>query len=226
MSITKKFQSAKKNYKVTFSIPVDVAPNAKTVQVIGEFNNWDMRTAPSMKASKTEYAATLELNPGTYQFRYLIDGLRWENDFAADNYVSSPFAGINNSVLILPSAGAATGAKRGPKPKAEKAAAEAPKAATGAKRGPKPKAEKAAVEAPKAATGAKRGPKPKAEKAAAEAPKAATGAKRGPKPKAEKAAAEAPKAATGAKRGPKPKTESSAAPKPASTGKRGRPKKA
>ena len=199
MSITKKFQSDKKNYKVTFSLPVDVAPNAKSVQVIGEFNNWDMRTAPAMKASKSEYSATLELNSGTYQFRYLIDGLRWENDFAADNYVSSPFAGINNSVLVLPASVAAGGGKRGRKPAAEKAAA--PEKAT-AKRGRKPAAEKAA--APEKATGGKRGRKPKAESAAVAAPVAKAPSKRGRKPKAEGA---------------------SAAPKPASTGKRGRPKK-
>lgn len=199
MSITKKFQSDKKNYKVTFSLPVDVAPNAKSVQVIGEFNNWDMRTAPAMKASKNEYSATLELNSGTYQFRYLIDGLRWENDFAADNYVSSPFAGINNSVLILPASVAAGGEKRGRKPAAEKVVASVKATA---KTGSKSSIEKTAV--PEKTSGGKRGRKPKAESASVAAPVAKAPAKRGRKPKSEGA---------------------TSAPKPASTGKRGRPKK-
>jgi hypothetical protein len=43
---------------------------------------------------------TLELAPGkAYQFRYLLDGDRWENDWRADRYVPNPYGGDNSVVL-------------------------------------------------------------------------------------------------------------------------------
>ena len=45
---------------------------------------------------------TLELKPGReYQFRYLIDGRQWENDWHADKYVQSPIGDSENSVVVV-----------------------------------------------------------------------------------------------------------------------------
>ena len=57
---------------VTFTIH---AEKGKEVYVAGEFNNWDP-TAKKMayKARKGIYEATLNLAPGTYQYKYVIDG--------------------------------------------------------------------------------------------------------------------------------------------------------
>ena len=57
---------------VTFTIH---AEKGKEVYVAGEFNNWDP-TAKKMafKARKGVYEATLNLVPGTYQYKYVIDG--------------------------------------------------------------------------------------------------------------------------------------------------------
>jgi len=42
---------------------------------------------------------TIEVERGrTYQFRYLVDGSVWQNDWDADGYAANPFGG-NNSVL-------------------------------------------------------------------------------------------------------------------------------
>jgi hypothetical protein len=41
----------------------------------------------------------VELESGKeYQFRYLINGETWENDFEADAYAPTPF-GVENSVV-------------------------------------------------------------------------------------------------------------------------------
>jgi predicted flap endonuclease-1-like 5' DNA nuclease len=102
MGIIKNYQSVKSTCKVTFSYPSSAAPDVKTIQVLGDFNNWDSGLAPKMKKVKEEHSATIELKAGqTYQFRYLLDGNKWDNDFAADDYVPSPFAGIYNSVLVI-----------------------------------------------------------------------------------------------------------------------------
>ena len=53
------------------------------------------------KLKKGEYTIKLDLEPGReYQFRYLIDELKWENDWNADKYVQSPYGDSDNSVVM------------------------------------------------------------------------------------------------------------------------------
>ena len=102
MSILKNYQADKATCKVTFSFPVKAAEGVKTVQVLGDFNNWDIKSAPKMKAGKEELTTIIELESGkSYEYKYLLDGTKWENDYNSDSYVSSPFAGSSNSVLVL-----------------------------------------------------------------------------------------------------------------------------
>ena len=68
--------------------------------VVGEFNGWS-RTANPMAFDGRGYATELILTGGrTYRFRYLIDGERWQNDWAADSYTANEFGG-DDSVLDL-----------------------------------------------------------------------------------------------------------------------------
>ena len=194
MGIIKNYQPSKGTCKVTFSFALNDAEGVKTIQVLGDFNNWDNKVAPKMKKGKEDFSTSIELNAGqSYEFKYLLDGNRWENDFSADSYVTTPFSGISNSVLVLDAVSKKPAAKASksaaPKtsktvtPKAVKATA--PKAAKTVT----PKAAK--VTAPKAAkTEAPKAAKVTAPKAAKiEAPKATKVAA----PKAAKVAA--PKAA-------------------------------
>ena len=101
MSINKKFLKSKPVAKVTFKLPKKMVSGAKEVAVVGEFNEWNAKGVP-MKSLKTGgFSTTIELEQGReYQFRYLIDGEKWENDDAADKYVPTPF-GTENSVVVL-----------------------------------------------------------------------------------------------------------------------------
>ncbi len=48
-----------------------------------------------------DFALMVELEAGKeYEFRYLIDGTRWENAWNADKYVWSEYAGCENSVIV------------------------------------------------------------------------------------------------------------------------------
>ena len=98
----------KKNYlksrpvcKVTFELPKVAVSGACTVSVVGDFNDWRTERGLSLKRQKDgRFAATLELPVGrAYRFRYLIDGLRWENDWGADRYEPSELGGAENSVV-------------------------------------------------------------------------------------------------------------------------------
>lgn len=173
MSIKKSFNSTKGVYKVTFTLPAEAAKGNKKVVVLGDFNNWESAKGVDMKAGKNDFSASIELAPGTYQFRYLIDNSIWENDYQADNYVSSPFPGINNSVIFLPSVEKKEVAK---KEAPVKKAAPAKKEAVVAKK-VAPKVEKAVAKTSAAKTPAVKPAKvakPVAAKAASSAVKAGT----------------------------------------------------
>jgi 1,4-alpha-glucan branching enzyme len=88
--------------KVTFRLPRIAASDAKSVYIVGDFNNWGIHSHPMKKLTNGDYSITLELEPGReYQFRYLIDEIRWENDWQADKYVRSPYGDSDNSVVIV-----------------------------------------------------------------------------------------------------------------------------
>lgn len=100
MALKKNFSKDNATCSVTFSYNANVETN--TVQVLGDFNEWNAANAPILKKTKNIFSASLDLQTGrTYQFRYLINGNIWDNDHNADAYVNSPFPGIQNSVLTL-----------------------------------------------------------------------------------------------------------------------------
>ena len=169
MGIIKNYQPSKGTCKVTFSFALNAAEGVKTIQVLGDFNNWDNKVAPKMKKGKEDFSASVELNAGqSYEFKYLLDGTRWENDFSADSYVTTPFSGVSNSVLVLDAVAKPSTAKAAKSVKPESPKVTKPAAAKVEKKAVKPAAAKPAkVAAPKAAKAAA----PKATKVAA--PKAA-----------------------------------------------------
>ena len=94
-----KKQYQKNTCKVTFTLPTE-AIEAKDVRVLGEFNNWNWENGIKMKAVKGEFKAVAELPAGQHQFRYMAANGAWENDFAADAYVATPF-NVDNSVVFV-----------------------------------------------------------------------------------------------------------------------------
>ena len=97
----KQFLKSKPVCKVTFSLPKEAAENAKKVQVVGDFNDWNVKKGYSLtKLKNGSFKKVVNLESGKeYEFRYLIDGETWENDWNADKYVSTPY-GTENSVVI------------------------------------------------------------------------------------------------------------------------------
>ncbi|CAN5274163.1 hypothetical protein BH23BAC1_BH23BAC1_49350 [soil metagenome] len=97
MGISKK--TLKNKSKVTFTIPKNVGKTAESAYLAGDFNSWDTAALPMKKLKEGSFTATIDLETGKeYQFRYLIDG-SWQNDEAADKYVSSG-TGDENSVVV------------------------------------------------------------------------------------------------------------------------------
>ncbi|MGK0365602.1 MAG: putative flap endonuclease-1-like 5' DNA nuclease [Saprospiraceae bacterium] len=94
-----KKQYQKNTCKVTFTLPTE-AIEAKDVRVLGEFNNWNWENGIKMKAVKGEFKAVAELPAGQHQFRYMAENGAWENDFAADAYIATPFNSDNSVVFV------------------------------------------------------------------------------------------------------------------------------
>ena len=93
--INKRYVKSRDAMKVTFT--VDFAPDAKAVEVAGDFSEWT--PLPMKRLKNGVYKTTVDLSPGqAYQYRYLIDGA-WENDRAADGYVPNGF-GEENSLVV------------------------------------------------------------------------------------------------------------------------------
>jgi 1,4-alpha-glucan branching enzyme len=102
MALKKKYLKNKSLCKVTFSLSKEAGSSAKTVHLVGEFNNWDEQATPMRKSKDGSFSIALDLETGReYQFRYLIDDKIWENDWNADKYVATHFGDCDNSVVIV-----------------------------------------------------------------------------------------------------------------------------
>jgi hypothetical protein len=98
--IKKEYLEDGKLCKVTFRLPSIAAPSAKSVCIVGDFNDWNIHGNRMKKLKNGDYCITLNLEPGReYQFRYFIDESKWENDWNADRYVKSPLGDSDNSVI-------------------------------------------------------------------------------------------------------------------------------
>lgn len=85
----------KKTQKVQFRLQ---NAHAEEVFVSGSFNKWDPSLTPLQQTSDDEWETILELEPGTYEYRYLIDE-EWASD--AEAPLAPNLFGSENCLLGL-----------------------------------------------------------------------------------------------------------------------------
>ena len=102
MSLKKQYLKTRPVCKVTFRIGKPAAQAVNTVHLVGDFNAWDRQATPMTALKNGEFTVMLELATAMpeYQFRYLYDGCRWENDWEADGYVTNGVDGENSIVRV------------------------------------------------------------------------------------------------------------------------------
>ena len=94
-----KSRGAKGTASVTFTL--DPCLGAQTAAVCGDWNDWSAGTDVMRRDAAGGFSLTVDLQAGRiYRFRYLLDGERWDNDWAADAYVPNSFGG-DDSVVDL-----------------------------------------------------------------------------------------------------------------------------
>ncbi|MGO9080840.1 MAG: isoamylase early set domain-containing protein [Streptosporangiaceae bacterium] len=68
--------------RVTFILPIEEPDGA--VSVVGDFNDWRPGSHVLRRRSNQTCSVSVDLDPGTYVFRYLAAGGVWLDDPAAD----------------------------------------------------------------------------------------------------------------------------------------------
>ncbi|MEA3431912.1 MAG: metallophosphoesterase [candidate division WOR-3 bacterium] len=81
-------------HKVTFTYEDE---SATTVHLVGTMNGWN-RTATPFSKKDGKFEATVELRPGEYEYKFLIDGEKWITD--PNNELVCP-GRYKNSLLIV-----------------------------------------------------------------------------------------------------------------------------
>lgn len=101
MSLKKSFSKDKKKCTVTFTVSAEAAGGAKKINIAGDFNSWSSTATPLEAKKGGSFSVKIELDADReYQFRYLLDDWKWENDWAADKYIPAPYSNADNSVVV------------------------------------------------------------------------------------------------------------------------------
>lgn len=86
-----------------------MAPDAKEVFVAGTFNNWSAHAQRLKRTGKDgHWVATLDLPPGRYEYKFIVDG-EWCCELGCDqqysgcpNCVPNEFGTMNRLLLVEP----------------------------------------------------------------------------------------------------------------------------
>jgi len=82
--------------EVTFELD---RPDAGEVYVAGSFNQWDPEADALSKGSDGVWRTTLQLEPGTYEYKFVVDG-EWVADPENPETVADPYGGQNSVITV------------------------------------------------------------------------------------------------------------------------------
>jgi 1,4-alpha-glucan branching enzyme len=76
-----------------------LAPTARLVSLVGDFNNWDPIAMPMDKGIDGVWYLRVALKPGDHEYRFIADGI-WRDDPTAQKKILNPL-GSENCVKIV-----------------------------------------------------------------------------------------------------------------------------
>jgi 1,4-alpha-glucan branching enzyme len=101
MSVKKQYLRTSPECKVTFRLSKEIATSINRVNLVGDFNNWNIENIPMRKQKTGEFSVSVTLTTGReYQFRYLLNNRDWTNDTQADKYVPNKFQSENSVIVV------------------------------------------------------------------------------------------------------------------------------
>ena len=89
---------AERTVDVVFSLPAET--QADRVALCGEFNDWSVESIILARGDDRAWRVTVPLVPGTYRYKFLLDGETWENGTDADRYEENAY-GTQDSVIVV-----------------------------------------------------------------------------------------------------------------------------
>jgi 1,4-alpha-glucan branching enzyme len=92
----KKAKGSKKGRETEFKL---LAPQAQSVSIAGDFNQWSPSSHPLKADADGTWGISFGLNPDRYEYRFLVDG-DWQNGPNCSSLAENPF-GTSNSLKIV-----------------------------------------------------------------------------------------------------------------------------
>ena len=87
----RKSKVIRKERETEFSL---LAPQAQSVFIAGNFNQWNLSSHPLKRDEHGVWKITLPLTPGRYEYRFMTDG-KWENDPFCEGCHPNEFGTMN-----------------------------------------------------------------------------------------------------------------------------------
>jgi len=75
------------------------APKAASVQLVGDFTQWQQRPINMQKGTDGIWSTSVELPAGSYHYRFLVDG-QWRDDLECPRRAPNPYGG-QNAVCVV-----------------------------------------------------------------------------------------------------------------------------
>ncbi len=84
-------------YMVRFVL---LAPDARSVALVGDFNNWNRATTTLAPSSDGMWTASVALPPGRHEYAFIVDGERWMADPQARVTIEDDFGTASSIVTV------------------------------------------------------------------------------------------------------------------------------
>ena len=75
------------------------SPDSRSVEIVGSFNAWTLGKTPLKRDKNGVWSAKVPLDPGTYEYKFVFDGLTYEADPGKEQ-IWGPF-GANNILVVV-----------------------------------------------------------------------------------------------------------------------------
>ena len=75
------------------------APHAREMCVVGSFNHWNPRATPMKVDATGEWSVEVQLPPGEYRYRFMVDG-DWRDDPLAQLTVMNAYGSFDAVVVV------------------------------------------------------------------------------------------------------------------------------
>jgi 1,4-alpha-glucan branching enzyme len=73
--------------------------DASSVFLLGDFNDWNQKKHEMKKNDDGIYRKTLKLSPGTYEYKFIVDG-QWKRDPLKELAPMNSFGTMNNVIHV------------------------------------------------------------------------------------------------------------------------------